>query len=470
MAKPASIRACLGLGANLADKQAAIAEAVSRIAGSDGVRLIARSKDYRTPPWGKTDQDWFVNAALVIETELAPHALMERCLAIETAMGRERRDRWGPRRIDIDIIAYGDIRMDDDRLTLPHRHALERAFVLVPLAEIAPDLVLCGQNIRAALARLDRSEIVAIDDETSDAPHFDRAFPEAAGVVRQISPRVRRIIAPNPSPYTFTGTCTYIIGTGRVAVLDPGPNDPVHLQTIMDALKGEEVAQIVVTHTHRDHSPAAASLKGLTDAPILGCGPHRPARPLYPGEMEMEAGGDRSYRPDRIITDGERIEGDGYALTALHTPGHTANHLCFALEGEDVLFSGDHVMAWSTTVVAPPDGSMRDFMASLDLLKSRPEQLFLPGHGGPVKNPARFVRALIHHRRMREATIVNRIRAGDETIPALVATVYENLNPALIGGASMSILAHLEDLVARDVVRADGPPTLKARYVPGATG
>ena len=459
-------RAYLGLGANLADKQAAIAEAVDRLSASHGLRVLARSKDYRTPPWGKTDQDWFVNGALAIETDLAPHALMDLCLTIEAAMGRERRDRWGPRRIDIDIIAYDHAHVEDARLTLPHRHALERAFVLVPLVEIAPDLVLSGQNIRDALARLDARDIQPVDDDAPANPEFDRAFPEAAGVVRQISPRVRRIIAPNPCPFTFTGTCTYIIGTGRVAVLDPGPNLPAHIDTLMAALADEEIAQIIVTHTHKDHSPAAASLKALTDAPILGCAPHRSARALYPGESEMEAGGDRAYRPDRVVGDGERIEGEGYSLTALHTPGHTANHLCFAMEGEDVLFCGDHVMGWSTTVVAPPDGSMRDFMASLDLLKTRPEQMFLPGHGGPVKNPARFVRALIHHRRMREASILTRIHAGDATIPALVATVYENLNPALIGGASMSILAHLEDLVGRGLVIADGPPTLKAQYRP----
>ncbi|MCA0422168.1 MAG: MBL fold metallo-hydrolase [Proteobacteria bacterium] len=282
----------------------------------------------------------------------------------------------------------------------------------------------------------------------------------------EIAPRVRRLIAPNPGPFTFTGTCTYIVGEGRVAVIDPGPDDPVHLATLREALAGEDIAQIIVTHTHRDHSPGAAPLKALTGAPVLGCGPHRAARPLHPGETAMEAGVDRAYAPDRIIADGETIEGDGYSLTALATPGHTANHLCFTLDGGEILFSGDHVMAWSTTVVAPPDGSMRDFMASLDLLKQRPEGLFLPGHGGPVKTPARFVRALIHHRRMREATIIERVRSGDATISVLVGTVYEKLDPRLIGGASMSILAHLEDLVARGILAADGPPSLTAVYRP----
>ncbi|HRK25149.1 MAG TPA: 2-amino-4-hydroxy-6-hydroxymethyldihydropteridine diphosphokinase [Beijerinckiaceae bacterium] len=457
--------ATLSLGANLADKREAIAEAVERLRVVPGIRILARSADYRTPPWGKTDQDWFVNAAVKIETSLAPEALLAACLAVEAAMGRKRAERWGPRRIDIDIISYGALTIDKPGLRLPHPHAAERAFVLVPLAEIAPDIAVGRTTAHQALARLDRTGIEPLPAVAPpEAPQFDRAFTDPPGVVTRLSPRVRRIVAPNPGPYTFTGTCTYIIGEGRVTVLDPGPNDPAHIEAILATLGGETIERILVSHTHKDHSPGAAPLKALTDAPVEGCGPHRAARPLHPGETTLEAGADRSYAPDRQIHDGERFGGAGYTLAALATPGHTANHLCFALEEDGVVFSGDHVMGWSTTVVAPPDGSMRDFMASLEQLKMRPEALFLPGHGGPITQPQRFVRALIHHRRMREAAILGQVRGGIGQIADLVPRIYENLNPALVGGAAMSILSHLEDLAERGLVVADGPATLKAHY------
>lgn len=458
-------RAALSLGANLADKREAISEAIAQIGMLAGTQVVARSQDYRTPPWGKTDQDWFVNAAAIIETNLAPRALMEALLGIEAGMGRVRDQRWGPRRIDLDIIAYDSVTMHEDTLTLPHPRALERAFVLAPLAEIAPEMRINGISITAALRQLDRSEIEALDDlEPAGAIDFSRTFPEKAGLLKRISPLIRRIVAPNPGPFTFTGTCTYIVGHGRVAVIDPGPMDAGHIESIVAALQGETVESIVVTHTHKDHSPGARALKELTDAPIIGCGPHRSARALHAGEAGMEAGADRSHAPDRVLEDGETLEGDGFSLTAVATPGHTANHLCFSLAEENVLFSGDHVMAWSSTVVMPPDGSMRDYMASLDVLKARRETVYWPGHGGPVLQPRRFVRALHHHRRMREVSILNYLDAGPSTIPAIVAKVYENLNPVLVGGAAMSVLAHLEDMVDRGLVIADGPATLVARY------
>jgi 2-amino-4-hydroxy-6-hydroxymethyldihydropteridine diphosphokinase len=461
------VRATLSLGANLADKREAIAEAVDRLAVMPGVRILARSADYRTPPWGKTDQDWFVNAALVVETSLDAEALLRTCLAVEAAMGRRRSERWGPRRIDIDIISYGAVRMDRPGLTLPHPQADKRAFVLVPLCEIAPDTLIGGETAAAALARLDRGEIEKLPASAPpQAPSFDRTFTDPPGRLVQLTPQVRRIVAPNPGPYTFTGTCTYIIGHGKVTVLDPGPHDPAHIEAILAALGEEKIERILISHTHKDHSPGAAPLKALTDAPIEGCAPHRAARPLHPGETAMEAGADRTYAPDREIADGATIAGEGYTLTALHTPGHTANHLCFALKEDNLLFSGDHVMGWSTTVVAPPDGNMADFMASLEKLKLRGETLFLPGHGGPIRDPQGFVRALIHHRRMREAAILGQVRGGAETIPDMIPRIYENLNPALIGGAAMSVLSHLEDLAARGLVATDGPPTLKARYLP----
>jgi 2-amino-4-hydroxy-6-hydroxymethyldihydropteridine diphosphokinase len=458
-------RVTLSLGANLADKREAIQEAVERIEALPDTHITARSSDYRTPPWGRTDQDWFVNAALVLETALSPRALMDACLAIEVKMGRKREERWGPRRIDIDIITYDDVDMHEDHLTLPHPHALERAFVLVPLSEIAPRLVIAGTPISEALARLDRTEIQPLIDSDKVATlSFNRAFAEKSGILKRVSPLIRRIVAPNSGPFTFTGTCTYVIGHGRVAVLDPGPLDPGHIENIVASLQGEVIDHIVVTHTHKDHSPGAAVLKELTDAPIVGCAPHRTARALHPGETAGETGADRTYAPDHVLEDGEAIRGEGYTLTAVHTPGHTANHLCFALEEDNAFFSGDHVMAWSSTVVVPPDGSMRDYMASLDLLKQRPEPVFWPGHGGPVQQPQRFVRALHHHRRMREVSILNFLARGPAGIPAIVAGVYENLDPRLVGGAAMAVLAHLEDLVERGVVTADGPPTILAHY------
>jgi glyoxylase-like metal-dependent hydrolase (beta-lactamase superfamily II) len=273
------------------------------------------------------------------------------------------------------------------------------------------------------------------------------------------------MVADNPSPFTFRGTCSYIVGTGTVAIIDPGPDSPPHIAALLDAVRGETVSHIVVSHTHRDHSPAAKAVKAATGATIVGCGPHRRARALSVGETNaLEGSGDLDYRPDVELTEGNAVSGPGWTLTAVETPGHTANHLAFALPQEQALFSADHVMAWSTTVVAPPDGSMTDFMASLDKLRGRDETVYWPGHGGPVREPQRFVRALSHHRRQREASIMNRVAAGDRTIPEIVAAIYQGLAPALRGAAGLSVFAHLEDLVTRGLVATDGPPTLTSEY------
>ena len=296
---------------------------------------------------------------------------------------------------------------------------------------------------------------------------FDRELPASAGECVALSPLVRRILAPNPGPFTFKGTCTYIVGRGKVAVIDPGPDNAAHAQALLQALAGESVTHIVVSHTHIDHSPAARAIKAATAAPIVGCGPHRAARRLAEGEANvLDASGDREHAPDTQLHEGDAIEGPGWTLRAVETPGHTANHLAFALPEEQALFSADHVMAWSTPVVAPPDGAMGPYMASLEKLKGREETVYWPGHGGPVREPARFVRAMIHHRRQREASILGRLAAGDRTIPALVAAVYQGLAPVLHGAAGLSVLAHLEDLVARGLVASEGPPTLEAEYRP----
>lgn len=284
---------------------------------------------------------------------------------------------------------------------------------------------------------------------------FERDFDPAYGSAVPLGPHVRRITAPNSGPFTYRGTNSYIVGHGSVAIIDPGPDDAAHIDALIRATEGETVTHILITHTHRDHSAGAARLKALTGARTLGEGPHRFARPARPGEKTiLDAGGDTGFVPDRRLIDGEWIEGDGWALQAIATPGHAANHLAFALANSDMLFSGDHVMGWSTTVVAPPDGSMADYMASLDVLAARPETIYLPGHGAPIANASNYARAMKSHRRLREAAIVDRIERGDRTIPEIVAVIYRETPKALHGAAALSVLAHIEDLIARGRIRA----------------
>lgn len=296
-------------------------------------------------------------------------------------------------------------------------------------------------------------------------PRFDLAFDGEPGRLVAVSPLVRRIVANNPSPFTFRGTNTYVVGRGEVAVIDPGPQDAAHVAAILDALKGERIVRIVVTHTHRDHSPAARLLKQATGAPIVGCGVHVAARPLAEGETaKLDAANDLDHIPDQELKDGEATEGAGWRLTALATPGHTMNHLAFHLPQENALFSGDHVMAWSTSIVAPPDGAMGAYMASLDRLRGRDDAVYWPGHGGPVREPQRFVRALIGHRRQREASILARLAERAYAIPELVELNYAGLAPRLKGAAALSTLAHLEDLADRGLVACEGADALGAAW------
>jgi glyoxylase-like metal-dependent hydrolase (beta-lactamase superfamily II) len=307
------------------------------------------------------------------------------------------------------------------------------------------------------------------DGEAEPLTH-DRAQPEANGRLVGIGPNLRRFVASNPGPFTFTGTCAYVVGGShrKVAVIDPGPDDPSHVSALLHALRGETVSHIIVTHTHRDHSPAARALKAATGAAIWGCGPHVAARELALGEINrLDAAGDREHMPDAVLRDGDMVEGDGWRLEAIETPGHTANHLAFAWGEENTMFSGDHVMAWSTSIVAPPDGSMAQYMASLEKLRGRVEARYWPGHGGPVDEPQRYLRALTHHRRQREASILNRLKAGDRHIPAIVAQVYQGLDPCLTGAAALSVFAHLEEMAARGLVRAaEGGLTLEGLFEP----
>ncbi|MGX5775905.1 MBL fold metallo-hydrolase [Methylorubrum zatmanii] len=303
-------------------------------------------------------------------------------------------------------------------------------------------------------------------DAQATPPGFENSMP-AAGLMETLSPLVRRRICSNGGPFTASGTCSYVVGRGRVAVIDPGPADAEHIDALLADLDGERIAAIVVTHTHRDHSPGARLLQARTGAPIVGCGPHRAARQLAENELPiLDASADREHRPDRELPDGESVSGDGWTLSAVATPGHTMNHLAFALPEENVLFSGDHVMAWSTSIVAPPDGSMRAYMDSLDRLRERGETLYWPGHGGPVRDPRRFVRGLAAHRRQREAAIRARLAAGDRDIRTIVRAIYQGLAPNLLGAAALSVFAHLEDLVERGAAVTDGPPLLDGEYRP----
>lgn len=298
-------------------------------------------------------------------------------------------------------------------------------------------------------------------------PDFNREFDPAYGIAVPVAEGVQRMTVNNPSAFTFHGTNSYIVGKKSVAVIDPGPEDEAHFNALMAALEGRELTHIVVSHTHRDHSPLAARLKQATGAVIVAEGAHRAARPLHKGENNPFAeSSDTDFVPDIALADGESIIGDGWTLTALHTPGHTANHAAFALDGTGIVFSADHVMAWATTIVAPPDGAMSDYMRSLDKLLMRQDRLFLPGHGGPVTEPSAFMRGLRAHRRMRETAILARIKAGDRSIADMVKVIYRNTDPRLHGAAALSVLAHLEDLIEKGEVQTDGPPALTGIYSP----
>ncbi len=299
----------------------------------------------------------------------------------------------------------------------------------------------------------------------SDDIPFDKSFDLAPETVDEVVPGVRRVLADNPSPFTFKGTVSYIVGRGRVAIIDPGPLDEAHIAALLDAVCGETVTHIFVTHTHRDHSPAVPRIKAATGAVVLAEGPHRPARPLHVGEApRLDASNDTDFRPDRALHDGEVIAGPGWTIEAVATPGHTANHMAFALKEADLLFSGDHVMAWSTPVVAPPDGAMSDYMASLQKLARRAEPVYLPGHGGAVRDAPRFVAHYIRHRQAREASILHRLAKGEADIPTLVRAIYIGLDPRLVKAAGLSVLAHLEDLVTRGLVVTEGEPSIAGRY------
>jgi len=273
--------------------------------------------------------------------------------------------------------------------------------------------------------------------------------PWPTGQAEQIEPLVRRVLAPNPSPFTYTGTQTYIVGLGDgCAVIDPGPDEPEHLAALEAAIGGEHVCAIMCTHTHRDHSPASRPLARRTGAPIVGCAPVA----FDTTGPRADEGFDPDYEPDRVLADGEAMTGPGWTLTAVATPGHVSNHLCFALEESGALFSGDHVMGWSTSVVVPPDGDMGDYMNSLELLHERDDRVLYPAHGPAVTNPRQLVRSMIGHRRQRENQILRLLGEDRQEVGELVPQMYKGLDPRLTKAAALSVTAHLIDLERRGLV------------------
>jgi glyoxylase-like metal-dependent hydrolase (beta-lactamase superfamily II) len=272
------------------------------------------------------------------------------------------------------------------------------------------------------------------------------------GLAIELTPLVRRILAPNPSPFTYSGTQTYVVGRGEVAVIDPGPADELHIGAILMALEGETVRYIVCTHTHRDHSPGVVPLKAATGAEVVGCAP----LVLEDAGPRADAAFDATYAPDRVLEDGEQLKAKGWTLEAVATPGHTSNHLCYALVEENATVTGDHIMGWSTTVVSPPDGDMAHYMASLQKLVDREETRFYPAHGEPVEKARRYARGLMGHRKQREGQILRAIDEGLDAIPDMVTKMYSGIDPRLYGAAGRSVLAHLIDLRDRGAVIQNG--------------
>jgi glyoxylase-like metal-dependent hydrolase (beta-lactamase superfamily II) len=272
------------------------------------------------------------------------------------------------------------------------------------------------------------------------------------GRADQVSPLIRRVVANNPGPFTFRGTGTYIVGSGEVAVIDPGPADQAHLAALLKALEGERVTAILITHDHSDHAPLAADLARHTGAPVIGARPTPGKLASKPG---VEEGSDLGYRPDRVLEDGDETSGPGWTLKTLATPGHTGNHLCYALAEENALLSGDHVMGWSTTVIVPPDGSMTDYYASLRKVMAGQYETLWPTHGPPVTDPAPFLEAYLEHRLKREGQLLETLSRGPASIPELVGRLYIGLDPRLHRAAGASLLAHLNHLMGQGVVAGD---------------
>lgn len=293
---------------------------------------------------------------------------------------------------------------------------------------------------------------------------FNRSQDVDYGVAQEVAPGVRRIVANNPGPYTFLGTNSYIVGSREVAVIDPGPADERHLQAIASAISGEKLSDILVTHSHRDHCEGARALQALAGGEVAAFGPTGTQRHARIGGLNYDFI-DPDFVPDRALADGDTVRGRDFALDVLHAPGHSPDHLCFALVGKRTVFTGDHVMGWNTTVIAPPEGNMALFLASLERLMQRHDKLFLPAHGGRIQTPRRVVKAYIMHRKWREQTILACLDDGIDKIPAIVERLYGKLELELKQAAALSVLAHLEHLLDRGMVAAeDADATLNASY------
>lgn len=285
--------------------------------------------------------------------------------------------------------------------------------------------------------------------------NFDRSFDVPPGQATSLSPLVRRVLADNPGPFTFKGTASFIVGQGEVAIIDPGPDSDAHLAALLAATQSETVSHIVVTHSHLDHSPLARRLKAATGAALVGYGPVDRREASDPGLPRLDASIDVDFDPDIKLRHGEVIAGRNWTLEGVFTPGHMSNHMSYALQEEKTLFCGDHVMAWATSVIAPPDGNMGRYLASLRLLLERGDDLYHPAHGPSRPDPKSLVRAYLVHRKMREDAILARLRAGDRSIAAIVRANYADIDPRLHAAAGLSTLAHIEHLIERGLVRQD---------------
>ena len=299
---------------------------------------------------------------------------------------------------------------------------------------------------------------------------FNRDLEFEYGVLETVAPSIRRVIARNPSPFTFHGTGTYVVGHGRVAVIDPGPALDAHIEALVHGLRGETVTHVLVTHTHRDHSPGCALLRRFTPAPTYGFGPHGSGRtPTADDEtVVVEEGADFEFAPDVEVRDGDVIECDGFSFECVYTPGHTSNHMCYRLREDRALFCGDHVMGWSTTIVSPPDGHMGTYIASLERLLDDDDRTYWPTHGAPIRDPKPYVESLVEHRRLRARQVEVCLRDGIDTIPEMVKRLYHDLPAKMHPAAARSVLSTLTLLVEQGDVRYDGsasaPASADVRY------
>lgn len=291
---------------------------------------------------------------------------------------------------------------------------------------------------------------------------FNREYPFRYASVETLRPWLRRVVARNPSPFTFHGTGTFIVGTGTVAIIDPGPAIEEHVDALLEAVRGETVSHLLVTHTHRDHSPACAAVKAVTGAPTYAYGPHGAGK-IEQG-VQVEEGGDMAFSPDVTVRDGDVIEGAGFSFECVYTPGHTSNHVCFQYREERALFTGDHVMGWSTSIISPPDGDMGDYLRSLERLLARNDREYWPTHGAEIVEPQSYVRAFIEHRHGRERQVHACLAAGVHTITEMVPMMYCDLPARMFPAAARSVFATVIHLVDNGEVACEGELTVDAEF------